>query len=151
MASPVPVELESEGAKDADDPEVAGADHHARDALAFSLGLAVLAWLGSLVVGHGAAALLGDDYRQLARLLPSLMAAGIPWAVTAVRLAEARIRRDQVATVAITVTLGLGILVPTLLFVPSVGTLAATRAWLFGNIAGALVAVATHHRAHRGH
>ena len=140
-----------EGSKDADDPGASAhhAEHRARDALAFSLGLAGLAWLGSLVVGHGAAAVLGDDYDQLARLLPGLMLAGIPWAVTSVRLAEARIRRDQLATVAITVTLGLGILVPTLLFVPSVGTVAATRSWLFGNLAGAVVAMATHHRARR--
>jgi len=140
-----------EGAKDADDPSGAAtqAARRTREALLFSLGLTSAAFVGSLVGGQLAAAVLGDDYSRLARLLPSLTLAGIPWAVTAVRLAEARIRRDQLATVSITVALGVCILVPTLLFVPSEGTVAATRAWLFGNVVGALVASAMHAQAGR--
>jgi O-antigen/teichoic acid export membrane protein len=121
----------------------------ATEALAFSLGLATLAWVGSLVAGPVAAAIFGDEYDRLARLLPSLMLAGIPWAITSVRLSEARIRRDQRATVAITATLGLGIVVPSLLLVPDGGTTAATRAWLIGNLAAAVVATVTHRRATR--
>lgn len=134
-----------EGAKDAE-AETRDA-HRAREALGFSLGLSVLAWLGSVVGGGLATGVLGDDYRQLARLLPSLMVAAIPWSLSSVRLSQARIRRDQLATVAITVTLGLGILVPTLLFVPTRGTVAATRAWIFGHTAGALVALVVHRRS----
>ncbi len=118
-----------EGAKDATgrrdhEPVATG---RAREALAFSLGLATVAWLGSIVVGQVVAAVFGDRATTGWRLLPALMAAGIPWSITAVRLSEARIRRDQVATVAITMTLGLGILVPTVLFVPSGGTGAPWR------------------------
>lgn len=137
-----------EGAKDADDAP-GDARHRAREALGFSLGLAAVAWLGSLVAGPAAAAVFGDDYDRLGRLLPSLMLAGIPWAITSVRLSEARLRRDQPATVAITATLGLGIVVPALLTVPDGGTPAAVRAWLLGNVAAAVVASATHHRGVR--
>ncbi len=141
-----------EGSKDVNAAAVpAAGDHHAephraREALGFSLGLAVLAWLGSLVASSLVTAVFGDAYARTARLLPTLMVAGIPWAITSVRLSEARIRRDQVATVAITTTLGLGILLPVLLFVPSLGTVAATRSWVFGNLAAAIVATVFHRR-----
>lgn len=105
-----------EGAKDAS----GHADHEprsdrAREALAFSLGLAVLALVGAIVAGRLMVVLFGEGYRSAGQTLPLLMAAGIPWSIAAVRLSEARIRRDQLATVAITMTLGLGILVPTVL------------------------------------
>lgn len=157
-----------EGSKDAAAAEAAapaaGRAHHAgpepeggraREALAFSLGLAVAAWLGALVAGHLVSATFGDAYARTAHLLPNLMAAGIPWAITSVRLSEARIRRDQLATVAITATLGLGILIPALAWIPgagstgTAGTDAATRAWFFGNLAAAIVAVVVHQRARR--
>ncbi|MFN8018206.1 MAG: hypothetical protein U0P45_08790 [Acidimicrobiales bacterium] len=139
-----------EGSKEADDPAAAAEEaHKAKEAMRFSVGLAVVAWAASLVIGRVAAAIFGDDYDELARLLPSLMLAGIPWAYTSVRLSQARIRRDQVATVAITATLGLGILVPALLLVPTHGTLAASRSWVFGNLAGAVAAAVTAPRARR--
>ena len=147
-----------EGAKDEAAAERAAANPNephepaagkAREALAFSLGLATLAWVVALVGGSLVTSTFGHAYRGTARLLPSLVFAGIPWAISSVRLSEARIRRDQVATVAITATLGLGILVPTLLFVPHSGTIAATRSWIGGNVAAALVAVAVHQRSRR--
>ncbi|HRW37078.1 MAG: hypothetical protein KDB04_17920 [Acidimicrobiales bacterium] len=128
----------------------AAGDRHRRDpateAMAISLGLTGAALVGSIVAAPLAVAVLGEDYRQLSSLLPALTAAGIPWAVTSVRLSEARIRGDHVATVAMTATLGLGIVVPALLTVPDGGTAAAVRAWLGGNLAAAVVAQATHRR-----
>ncbi|MEZ5204675.1 MAG: hypothetical protein R2701_09935 [Acidimicrobiales bacterium] len=59
-----------------------------REALLISFGLASLAFVGSIVGGIVVAALFGDDYQRLAVLLPSLMVAGIPWAITSVRLSE---------------------------------------------------------------
>ena len=140
-----------EGGKDADDTDVGAAagTARAREALGFSLGLAIAAWLGSLVAGPVLATVFGPGYLRLSRLLPSLMVAGIPWAITSIRLSEARIRKDQVATVAITVVLGVGILLPTLLLVPDGGVHAATRAWILGNVAGAVVAMAMHERYRR--
>ena len=140
-----------EGGKDAQVAEATGAvgQERAREALVFSLGLATVAWLVSLVLGPLVAAIFGSDYDRLARLLPTLMFAGIPWAITSIRLSEARIRKDQAATVAITLTLGIAILVPTLVFVPHGGTRAATTAFILGNLAGAVVAMAMHERWRR--
>ena len=121
----------------------------AKEALVFSFGLASVAWLGSLLAGPVVDAVFGHAYDETAHLLPRLMAAGIPWAITSVRLSEARIRRDQLATVAITITLGLGILLPAVLWVPDAGTEAATRAWFFGNLAACIVAVVVHQRSRR--
>ena len=136
-----------EGAKTASDPgELA---RRGRDALGYSLGLSTVAWLGSLVVSRVVVRVFGPGYASTGRILPSLMLAGIPWSIAAIRLAEARIRRDQVATIAITATLGLGILVPALIWVPRWGTLGASRAWLVGNVASALVAVVVRQRPRR--
>jgi O-antigen/teichoic acid export membrane protein len=143
-----------EGSKDAEDTASATPGQpdprRAREALLFSLGLASVAWFAAFTLGAVVTFIFGDAYRSTARLLPGLLLAGIPWAITSVRLSEARVRRDQVATVAITLTLGLGILVPTLLFVPTQrSTLAASRSWLAGNLAAAVVAVLAHERARR--
>lgn len=137
-----------EGSKDASGTPAGHEPRHdkAREALAFSLGLATVALLGALAVGQLAVVVFGESYREAGRLLPLLTAAGIPWSIAAVRLAEARIRRDQFATVAITMALGLGIVVPTVLWVPSHGTAGAVAAWLFGNTLAAIVAVAVHQR-----
>jgi O-antigen/teichoic acid export membrane protein len=136
-----------EGAKDATGhPDHEPRPDRAREALAFSLGLAVLALVGAIVAGQLMVVLFGDGYRSAGETLPLLMAAGIPWSIAAVRLSEARIRRDQLATVAITMTLGLGILVPTVAWVPDHGTGGAVAAWLLGNGAAALVAVVLHQR-----
>lgn len=136
-----------EGAKDADGVQ----DHEprtdrAREALGFSLGLAAVALVGAVVVGRVLVVVFGDSYGEAGRLLPLLMAAGIPWSVAAVRLSEARIRRDQLATVAITAVLGLGILGPALWLVPSHGADGAVVAWLFGNVAAATTAIVMHQR-----
>jgi len=140
-----------EGGKDAQVTEAmsTAGSARAREAMVFSIGLAALAWAGSLVVGPSIAAVFGSEYDRLARLLPALMLAGIPWGVTSIRLSEARIRKDQAATVAITATLGITILVPTVLWVPSGGASAATITFVLGNIAGAIVAVVMHERWRR--
>ncbi len=144
-----------EGSKDASQAAGTGAADHvpapdrAREALLFSLVLSVSAWLASLLAGPVVDVVFGDAYDDLARTLPALMAAGIPWAFASVRLSQARIRRDQFATVAITLTLGVGILAPALLWIPDHGVAGATRAWLLGNTAAAIVAVVLHQRSRR--
>ncbi len=86
-----------EGSRDAHHGRSAADGHdRAREALVISLAIAALALVGSVAAGPIAVVIFGDEYRRLADLLPALMAAGIPWAVTAVRLSEARIRRDVV-------------------------------------------------------
>ncbi|HEY4377459.1 MAG TPA: hypothetical protein VGM93_09880, partial [Acidimicrobiales bacterium] len=135
-----------EGAKAPEGDESA---HKTRQAMVFALGLAVLAWLGSLLVSVVVVAAFGPAYRSTGRILPSLTVAGIPWAIAAIRLSEARIRHDQVATVAITVALGVGILGPAFLWVPHQHVVGATRAWIVGNFAAALVALVARRRGDR--
>jgi hypothetical protein len=118
----------------------ADAGRRSRDALRFSLGLAVVAFVGGLVGGQVAAVAFGDGYDRLALFLPGLLVAGIPWAYTSVQLSEARLRRDQRTTIAITATLGLVVLVPALLLVPGRGAGAAIGSWVAGNVAAAVVA-----------
>lgn len=115
-----------------------------RDALVCSLVVATVAVVAAVVAGPLLAAVLGDGYRSAGRLLPALMAAGIPWALCSVRLAEARLRRDQVTTVAVTALLGAGIVVPAVVLVPTHGAVGAVVAWWGGNVAAAVLAVALH-------
>ena len=65
----------------------------------------------------------------------------MPWALTSLYLAEARILHRNVATVAITVTLTVAIIGPALVLVPDQGIEGAKTAWLVGNLVAAAVAV----------
>jgi O-antigen/teichoic acid export membrane protein len=98
------------------------------------------AWLASDVI----VALYGEEYREAARILPALVGAAIPWAITSVYLTEARVRHHSAATVAMTVTLSSAILVPALILVPRYELDGAAWAFLGGNLAAAAVAVVAH-------
>lgn len=114
--------------------------------------LAIVVAGGLMVVGATAATLgrdlvvtlYGADYQDAADVLPALVLAAIPWAVTSVYLTEARVRHRSGATVLITVVLSLSILVPALVLVPDEGIDGAATAFLAGNIVAALVALGTH-------
>lgn len=88
--------------------------------------------------------LYGSDYREAADVLPALVAASIPWAVTSVYLTEARVRHRSGATIAITAALTLAILGPALFLVPDHGLAGAAVAFLGGNLVAAAVAVVAH-------
>jgi O-antigen/teichoic acid export membrane protein len=115
--------------------------------LALTLAVALMAlgtlatWLGKGVV----VALFDESYREAAHILPAMMLAGIPWAVTSLLLTEARVLHRNVATVIITITLTLSIIVPALVLVPESGPKGgldgASAAWLIGNVFAAAVAV----------
>lgn len=114
--------------------------------------LAILVATGLMVVGATAATLgrdlivtlYGAQYQDAADVLPKLVLAAIPWAITSVYLTEARVRHRSGATVLITVVLSLSILVPALLLVPDEGIDGAATAFLFGNIVAAVVALGAH-------
>jgi O-antigen/teichoic acid export membrane protein len=91
----------------------------------------------------------GTDYEDAARILPALVVAGIPWAITSVYLTEARVLHRHIPTVAITGVLTVAILVPALVLVPDEGIDGATRAFLVGNVAAAVVALVAHRLARR--
>jgi O-antigen/teichoic acid export membrane protein len=118
-----------------------------RLALGAALGLMVLT-AGAISALRGLLPVLyGHEYRQAADVLPTLMAATIPWAITSIYLTEARVRHRTADTVAITVALSLASLVPALVLVPDHGLEAAAASFLFGNLVAAIVAVGAHRRA----
>jgi len=107
---------------------------------------------GLMVLGAAAATLgrdlivtlYGADYREAADVLPALVVAAVPWAVTSIYLTEARVRHRSGATVLITAVLSLAILVPALVLVPEDGIEGAATAFLVGNIVAAVVALGIH-------
>lgn len=114
--------------------------------------LAIVVAGGLMVVGTALATvgrdvivtLYGAEYRDAADILPPLVAASIPWAVTSVYLTEARVRQLARSTVTITVALTAFILGPALVLVPDDGLDGAATAFLAGNLAAAAVAVGAH-------
>lgn len=103
--------------------------------------------VGTLIATTGRSLLVtlyGQDYREASDILPLLVAASIPWAITSVYLTEARVRHRSAATVAITLVLTIAIIGPALVLVPERGLDGAAEAFLGGNIVAALVAVAIH-------
>lgn len=115
-----------------------------RLAIGVAGGLMVLAAVAATVGRDLIVTLYGSEYSDAAQVLPALVAAAIPWAATSVYLTEARVRHRAGATVAITLTLSLAILVPALVLVPDRGIDGAAQAFLGGNLAAAAVAVVVH-------
>lgn len=131
--------LLAEGGKD-------GAHLRAQVRIALLLAVTLMA-AGALVVGAGRELVVdvyGDDYRAAARVLPGLVAATVPWAITSVYLTEARVRHRHGATVLITTTLTVVTLALALALVPDHGLSGARDAFIAGNIAAAVVGVAAH-------
>ncbi|CAN5907744.1 hypothetical protein BH23ACT2_BH23ACT2_21470 [soil metagenome] len=131
--------LLAEGGKD-------GAALRSQMRLAMTLAVGLMA-AGALVtfLGQGVVtAAYGEEYGDSARILPAMMLAGIPWAVSSLYLTEARVMHRNASTVIITVTLTLAIIVPALILVPGDGPGGgldgASRAWLAGNLFAATVA-----------
>ncbi|CAN5583307.1 hypothetical protein BH10ACT1_BH10ACT1_28940 [soil metagenome] len=103
----------------------------------------IITFLGKGVV----VAAYGEDYRDSAHILPAMMLAGIPWAMSSLYLTEARVMHRHASTVVITATLTLAIIVPALILVPGTGKGhgldGASTAWLVGNVLAAIVATVT--------
>jgi O-antigen/teichoic acid export membrane protein len=117
-----------------------------RLALTAALGLMVLGALVATVGRDVLPALYGDDYQAAADILPRLVVAAVPWAVTSIYLTEARVRHRTAETVAITIALSASILVPALVLVPDDGLDGAATAFLVGNLVAAGVALVAHRR-----
>ena len=116
------------------------------------VGTTVLMGVAAVVAAVGrdlVTVVYGSDYGDAARILPSLVVAGLPWAITSVYLTEARVLHRHVATVTITGVLTIAILVPALVLVPDDGIDGATRAFLVGNLVAAAVALVSHRLAQR--
>jgi O-antigen/teichoic acid export membrane protein len=115
-----------------------------RLAIVVAGGLMVIGALLATLARDLIVTLYGQDYQEAADILPALVVATIPWAVTSVYLTEARVRHRSAATVIITLTLSLAILVPALILVPDDGIEGAATAYLLGNIVAAIVALGSH-------
>jgi O-antigen/teichoic acid export membrane protein len=118
-------------------------NHQVRLGLVLSLGIMVTAAVGAAAAARLGLVtrLFGPEFALTAELLPWLVAAGIPWAVTCVCLAKARVEGDHLRTVVITVGFAVFTLVPATVMTARAGVAGTTGAWLVGNTAAALLAV----------
>ncbi len=111
--------------------------------------LMALAWVAAVLLRDVVPLLYGAEYRNAGQLLPILLAAGVPWVLTSVALADARVRQDQGATLCIALGLSAGVLVPAALLVPRYGLAGAGGPWLAGNVIAALVGLLVLRTRHR--
>lgn len=132
--------LLAEGGKD-------GASIRQQMRLAMTLAVGLMA-AGALVSFLGRSVVVmayGEGYRDSAHVLPAMMLAGVPWAISSLLLTEARVLHRHVATVVITLCLTVSIIVPALVLVPGDGAYrgldGASAAWLLGNTLSAVVAI----------
>lgn len=117
-------------------------DHQVKVGLILSLGLMVIMTAGAIVfASFGTRVAFGTEYHLTAELLPKLVAAGIPWAITCMCLAKARVEDQHRRTIVITLGFALFTLVPAAIMSARSGTQGAATAWLLGNIAAAVLAV----------
>ncbi|MFN8017451.1 MAG: hypothetical protein U0P45_04935 [Acidimicrobiales bacterium] len=122
---------------------------HVQSQMRLALGLAVgLMALAAAVTFSGKGLVIkvfDKTYADAAHILPAMMLAGVPWAITSLLLTEARVLHRNVATVIITLTLTLSIIIPALILVPGTGPHdglnGASAAWLLGNAFAAVVAI----------
>jgi O-antigen/teichoic acid export membrane protein len=119
------------------------AGQQVRLGLALSMGAMVVA-LGAVLVVVKLGIIpkvLGPDFALTATLLPRFVAAGIPWAVTSVCLAKARVEGNHARTVAITVGFALATLLPAVAMTRMAGVNGTAWAWLLGNAVAAVFAL----------
>jgi O-antigen/teichoic acid export membrane protein len=118
-------------------------DHQVRLGLVLSMAVMTLAAVTVFAAAHLGLVtkVLGAGFALTGALLPRLVAAGVPWAVTCVCLAKARIEGDHLRTMAITVGFALCTLVPGVVMTRAAGVNGAAWAWLLGNTVAAGVAV----------
>ncbi len=121
-----------------------------RLAVVLATGLMAVGFLLTVAGKDIVTSLYGEDYAEAARILPMLVLAGVPWAITSVYLTEARVRHNNAATVVITGVLSVCILGGAAVLVPRDGLDGATAAFLGGNLIAAAVAIVAHFRMRGG-
>ena len=115
--------------------------HRSRQALMFAVSISTAALVGSALFFPIVTTVYGSAYQLAADILPVLIFACIPLSIAVIRLSEARLRYDHLTTVAITLTLGIGIVGLAVVLVPPWGAWGAVLAWVAGNSAAAVVGV----------
>lgn len=115
--------------------------HQVKVGLRLSLLLMMGATLAVVVGSSLVTRVLGQSYALTAELLVVLVSAGIPWAVTSMCLAKARVEGNHLRTVVITSGFALFTLIPAAEMSSRSGPHGAANAWLLGNIAAAVLAL----------
>ncbi|MCB1261721.1 MAG: hypothetical protein KDB33_15235 [Acidimicrobiales bacterium] len=112
--------------------------------LAVAGGVTLVLAVGSFALsGFAVDKLYGPDYELTGQIMPRMVAAAVPWAVTAMLLARVRVLLLSTATVIITGAFAVLTLLPAAIMVARSGVEGAANAWFLGNLAAAAVAVAT--------
>ena len=117
-----------------------GLERNTRLALVLSVGSMALATLVSFVVAAVIPHVYGYGYADAGRVLPWIVAGGLPWAFTSVALANARARGDHLATIVMTAVTALAVLGSALVLVPRNALDGAITAWSIGNVVASLIA-----------
>ena len=115
-----------------------------RMALLLATGIMAAATVAAFVGSSLITVVYGSQYADAARILPEMMLAGVPWAISSLYLTEARVLHRHVSTVVITTTLTFAIVIPALFAVPANGIVGAAHSWLFGNLVAMAVAIGAH-------
>ncbi len=135
----------AEGSRAHADPE-----RQAKLGLAVAGSIMVAMTVGAYALGGVAVRLLfGEGYGLATEILPRMVAAGVPWALTAILLARARVYHQQLITVLITGGFALATLLPVSLLAATSGVPGAANAWLIGNTVAAMFALAMATLGHR--
>lgn len=85
--------------------------------------------------------LYGKGYELTADLLPRFVAASIPWSITSICLARARVGAQHLRTILITTGFAAFTILPTIVMTSRSGTNGGANAWLLGNLGAAAIAV----------
>jgi O-antigen/teichoic acid export membrane protein len=96
----------------------------------------LVAWLGHDLV----TVIYGASYERAADILPELVVAAIPWAITSIGLSRARIEHDSRGAFRIAATFACAVLAPALIWTQATGIGGAAHAWVVGNVVAACVA-----------
>lgn len=112
-----------------------------RQAAGLAVGSMLVATVGAGILSLVLPTVYGADYTEAGRILPWLVAGGIPWSVTSIALARARVRSDSLSIVVMTAFAAITVLGLAMALVPSRDLDGAIAAWGLGNAVASAVAV----------
>ena len=124
-------------------------NHQLKVGLMLALAAMTTMALGAAAFSGLATKIFGPEYALTGTLLPVLVAAGIPWAFTAIFLARSRLLHQSSLTLSITTSFAVLTMVPMTMLAQRSGVQAASWGWLVGNVAAAAAAAVLTLRSRR--
>ena len=112
-----------------------------RQAILLAVGAMIVATIGAGLLALLLPSIYGASYTEAGRILPWLVAGGIPWSVTSIALARARVLSDSISIVVMTAFAAVSVLGLAMALVPSRELDGAIVAWGLGNAVASAVAV----------